>query len=66
MQVVAWDHAEHERRTLFTPLTCVTDGRLKLVTRGEERELYDLEADPLDPAALGALITGRSPGLGYM
>jgi arylsulfatase A-like enzyme len=39
------------------PLTCATDGSLKLQRRGETEELYDLTADPLElapqPAASG-------------
>ena len=65
IQVVtdAWELAEHERRKLFTPLTCVTDGRHKLVARGEERELYDLEADPLELRPLPAEGNGQAAAL---
>jgi hypothetical protein len=48
-----------------TPLRLVTDGRLKLLQRGDAEELYDLETDPLeveprdpltgDPQAVGLL-----------
>jgi len=41
--------AEGARR-LTEPLTCVTDGRFKLLRRGEREELFDLEADPLELA----------------
>jgi arylsulfatase A-like enzyme len=33
---------------MTTPLTCVTDGRLKLLRRGDADELYDLRTDPLE------------------
>jgi sulfatase-like protein len=36
--------------TLTTPLTCATDGRLKLLRVDQEEQLYDLEADPLERA----------------
>jgi hypothetical protein len=42
-------------RRMSTPLTCATDGRLKLLRRGDRDELYDLVADPLElsPVPLG-------------
>lgn len=58
-----WDLDQTERRKLFTPLTCVTDGRLKLLARGEERELYDLAADPLELRPLPAGGNGRAAEL---
>ena len=33
---------------LTTPLTCATDGRLKLLRGGSAEVLYDLDADPLE------------------
>jgi hypothetical protein len=36
--------------TLTTPLTCATDGGLKLLRTDHEDQLYDLEADPLERA----------------
>jgi arylsulfatase A-like enzyme len=37
-----------------TPLTCAVKGNLKLLRRGEREEFYDLAADPLEVAPLGA------------
>jgi arylsulfatase A-like enzyme len=33
---------------LTTPLTSATDGRLKLLRRGDAESIYDIEADPLE------------------
>ncbi len=40
---------------ITTPLTCATDGGLKLMLRGDSEQLYDLGRDPLEehPAAPG-------------
>ena len=65
----AWGLDEEAQRTLSTPLTCVADGRLKLVDRGGHRELFDLTEDPeevrpiapvehSDSARVGALERG--------
>jgi arylsulfatase A-like enzyme len=42
----AWGLDEAAREMLSTPLTCVTDGGLKLMERGRTEVLIDLEADP--------------------
>ena len=44
----AWELDEEARGRFSEPLTLVTDGRLKLLRRGEADELYDLDADPLE------------------
>jgi arylsulfatase A-like enzyme len=33
---------------MTTPMSCATDGRYKLMRRGDREELYDLEDDPLE------------------
>jgi arylsulfatase A-like enzyme len=43
-----WGLQDEQRERLFTPLTCVTDGQLKLMARGQREELYDLANDPLE------------------
>lgn len=43
-----WELGEQGVQRLTSALTSATDGRLKLVRRGEREELYDLEADPLE------------------
>lgn len=51
---------------LTTPLTCAVAGGLKLVQRGPDEEVYDLEADPLElsPQSAAALAgSGREPEL---
>ena len=50
--VEAWDLDHQARERMITPLTCVTDGRLKLMARGDAHELYDLAADPLEERPL--------------
>jgi arylsulfatase A-like enzyme len=54
-----WSLSAAARRRLTSPITCVTDGRFKLVRRGDTDELYDLLDDPLEvrpvvPHAAGA------------
>lgn len=44
--VRVWDLDEDTVPRFTTPLACATDGRLKLLKRGEEEILFDLEADP--------------------
>jgi arylsulfatase A-like enzyme len=46
--VARWGLGEEAARRFTTPLECATDGRLKLLRRGEHEEVYDLEADPLE------------------
>jgi arylsulfatase A-like enzyme len=43
-----WGLDERAQARVSTPLTCATDGRLKLIRRGDAEELYDLAADPLE------------------
>jgi arylsulfatase A-like enzyme len=43
-----WGLTETAQAQVTVPLTCATDGRLKLMRRGEAEELYDLAADPLE------------------
>lgn len=43
-----WGAGAPTRDRLTTPLTCAVDGRWKLLRRGADEELYDLEADPLE------------------
>jgi arylsulfatase A-like enzyme len=43
-----WSLDAEARRRLTSPITCVTDGRFKLVRRGDHDELYDLVHDPLE------------------
>jgi arylsulfatase A-like enzyme len=46
------------------PLTSATDGRRKLLIRGEREELYDLASDPLEMSPLDPAEAGNSvPGL---
>ncbi len=56
LQIVldTWHLGEKARSMMTTPLTCVTDGRTKLLRRGAREEVYDLGADPLEerPTAL--------------
>lgn len=46
--VRTWGLGEDAHRIVTTSSTCATDGRLKLVRRGDDDLLYDLEADPLE------------------
>jgi arylsulfatase A-like enzyme len=41
-----WGASEDAMSRLTTPLSAATDGRLKLLRRGSEELLFDLEADP--------------------
>jgi arylsulfatase A-like enzyme len=43
-----WNLDERGRSMLTDPLTCVTDGRQKLLRRGGTDEVYDLAEDPLE------------------
>ena len=54
LDVVAdgWGLGDEVRDRLSTPLTAATDGRLKLMRRGDSYELYDLVSDPLELAPL--------------
>ena len=56
---------ESGRQRLTEPITCATDGRLKLVRRGGREELYDLRTDPLElsPATPGAADQASLTGL---
>jgi hypothetical protein len=51
--VARWGLGEDALAKITTPLTCATNGRHKLLLRGEKEQLYDLETDPLElnPAA---------------
>jgi hypothetical protein len=51
-----WGLGELAVDRLTTSLHCATNGRRKLVRRGDRDELIDLDADPLEvsPAAVGA------------
>jgi len=46
--VADWGIGELGLRRLTDPLTCATDGTLKVVRRGTTTELYDLDVDPLE------------------
>jgi arylsulfatase A-like enzyme len=46
--IESWGLDEEALLTATTPLAFATDGRHKLLRRGEREELYDLEADPLE------------------
>lgn len=53
-----WGADEHAVRLLTEPLTCATDGRLKLLRHGDREAVYELDTDPLelsprDPARHG-------------
>ncbi len=43
-----WGADETAMRRLTTELTCAVDGRWKLLRRGADEELFDLDADPLE------------------
>jgi arylsulfatase A-like enzyme len=43
-----WGLGEEGGWRLTTPMTAATDGRHKLLRRGDVEELYDLDADPLE------------------
>jgi Sulfatase len=47
-----WDMDEAGIERMTTPLTCASDGRFKLLRRGEVEELYDLGTDPLEAAPI--------------
>ena len=68
-----WSLDEKGIRRLSDAITCATDGVLKLVQRGVDRELFDLTADPdqfrpLDassaPAAPATALESALPGAG--
>lgn len=46
--VKRWGLGPEAIARITTELTCATDGRWKLMRRGEVEELYDLESDPLE------------------
>jgi arylsulfatase A-like enzyme len=52
--VAGWGLDEEALRRATTALAFATDGRHKLLRRGEREELYDLEADPLELRPLPA------------
>lgn len=58
--VERWGLGDEALARLTTPLTCATDGKLKLLRRGQEEELYDLDEDPHEarPRLLGDSDTG--------
>lgn len=43
-----WRADEKTAERLSTPITCAVDGRWKLIRRGDELELYDLDSDALE------------------
>ncbi len=43
-----WALDDRGRELLTAPITCATDGRLKLTLRGQAEELCDLATDPLE------------------
>ena len=55
-----WGLGEEAIAPLVTPLTSATDGRLKLVRRGEREEYYDLASDPLESNPLDAAAANGS------
>ena len=59
--VAKWGLGEDALARITTPLTAATDGRLKLLLRGEREELYDLEADPLEESPLDPGANGYDP-----
>ena len=48
--VARWGLGADAVARITTALTCATDGRHKLLRRGDAEELYDLERDPLELA----------------
>jgi arylsulfatase A-like enzyme len=46
--IAEWDLDEEGRSRLTLPATAATDGRWKLVRRGDEERLFDLDRDPLE------------------
>lgn len=57
----AWNLDERGLAMLTTPLTSVTDGRLKLLRRGDRDELFDLDADKLELRPLDPLAHSQGP-----
>jgi arylsulfatase A-like enzyme len=47
------------RQRITERLTCVTDGTLKLLRRGDREELYDLQTDPLEQSPLPPAQAGQ-------
>jgi arylsulfatase A-like enzyme len=47
-----WGLGSEAAERITTPLTAATDGRWKLLARGEQRVLFDLESDPLESEPL--------------
>lgn len=60
--VSQWGADDETAKRLTTPLTCAIDGHWKLVRRGDELELYDLDsdADELSPMRGEAEIAARA------
>lgn len=56
--IADWGLGDEAFRRLTTPMTCATDGRLKLLRRGREELLYDLAIDPFEaqPTAVSRLL----------
>jgi len=50
--VESWGLGDEAVERISTKLTCATDGRRKLVRRGDREQLFDLEADPRELSPL--------------
>lgn len=61
--VERWGLGEEAIERISSRLTCATDGRRKLVRRGNREQLFDLEADPRE---LSPLAPGGAPGIGTL
>jgi arylsulfatase A-like enzyme len=62
-EVSRWGIGDIGMHRLTDALTCATNGRRKLVQRGSEQELYDLDADPLEQSPVTA---GGAAQKGYV